>query len=296
MSLLNRPSDGLLSVFIALRRALFAYGPMPAQRLVDLCAPKTVVGEKPEKARQTLNRWTQLGAFVNDGEKVRLAPELTRFGADDLDALRAAVLRIVLSEKCNPQLGSDDSDDSGNELSLASDLTRAAAWTLMQDVYTTEATWTVIEALHNSQRVGPTLFTNGERWTALAEWASFLGLFMRADARVWFVPAFAVRTVLSTVFDGAPSLHQQPFFERLAEQLPVVDGGRYRLLVERSLSGPFRLPLPTQISCSLSAALLQLEAGGVLRMESRSDASSRVLTGRNGTELRTFSHVRLETP
>ena len=70
MSILNRPSDGLLSVLLALRRAVLAYGPRPDSELIELVAPSSVVTEgKPDLARKTLNRWKQLGFFDDVDER-----------------------------------------------------------------------------------------------------------------------------------------------------------------------------------------------------------------------------------
>jgi hypothetical protein len=73
----------------------------------------------------------------------------------------------------------------------------------------------------------------------------------------------------------------------------VLDGGTYRTAVERQIPRPWRTPRPHEISPSLSLAMLTLEAEGCFHMELRSDASSSVLTGRGGRELRTVSHIVL---
>lgn len=46
MSILNRASDGLSSVLVALWRALLAYGPMPEGDLLGLCAPPSAVSDR----------------------------------------------------------------------------------------------------------------------------------------------------------------------------------------------------------------------------------------------------------
>ena len=67
MSILNRPSDGLLSVLLALHRGVLAYGPQSEAALLDLVAPSTVVPDgKPDMARKSLTRWTQLGFFSSE--------------------------------------------------------------------------------------------------------------------------------------------------------------------------------------------------------------------------------------
>ncbi len=291
MSILNRPTDGLLSVLIALRRAILVYGPLPVDRLLALCAPKTIVGlnPKPYQGRQTLHRWTQLGLFIESDGVVRVAPSAATVGLDDVDGLRALMLEVVLSERNNPQLRLD-ALEHGDDPSLAGDFTRALCWTLAQDVYVFEPTHLGVEALQAAQRVKPTPFVNDTRWQGFVEWAGFLG-FMWSTPRPMINPAAAIRWVLPSLFGAQPTLTQDQFLGRLAARLPVLDGGSYRELVERSIGAAPRTPKENDLSISLSAALLQLEASGALRLEARSDAPTRTMTGRRGIELRSFSHV-----
>lgn len=292
MSILNRPSDGLLSVLLALRRALIAYGPQTEARLLELCAPPSVVPDgKPDMARKTLTRWKQLGFFRDVDGHVQLHPNVARIGADDIAGVRAAVLRLVLASENNPALTTDSGED--HEGSKASDCTRAAAWVLGQDPYSFPANYKGgVESLQATQGVDPRPFTNDTRWAGFAEWAVFLGIGWNA-AKVGLVldPAFAVRVVLHEVLDGATELPQDIFFARLAQALPVVDGGRYRTAAESQITRPWHPSGHNQVSPCLSAALLSLEARGDLRIEARSDAPQRVLLGREGRELRPISHV-----
>lgn len=292
MSILNRPSDGLLSVLLALRRALIAYGPQTEARLLELCAPPSVAPEgKPDMARKTLTRWKQLGFFRDVDGHVQLHPDVARIGADDIPGVRAAVLRLVLASENNPALTTDSGED--HEGSMASDYSRAAAWALAQDPYSFPAKYKGgVESLQATQGVEPRPFANDTRWAGFAEWAVFLGIGWNA-AKVGIVldPAFAIRVVLDEVFGGATDLAQDVFFVRLAEALPVIDAGRYRIAVESQVARPW-LPLrPNHVSPCLSVALLNLEARGSIRIEARSDAPQRLLLGRGGRELRPISHV-----
>ena len=97
MSILNRPSDGLLSVLIALRSGLLAYGPKPETELLELVAPVSVVADgKPDMAKKTLTRWKQLGFFQEMRGAVVLSPSIASIAADDTDGLRSSILRLVL--------------------------------------------------------------------------------------------------------------------------------------------------------------------------------------------------------
>lgn len=292
MSILNRPSDGLLSVLLALRNALLAYGTQPEGALLELVAPSSVVPDgKPDMARKTLTRWAQLGFFAEAGGLVKLADAVAPIPATDLDGLRAAILQLVLAPDNNSGLLVDESDD--HEGTKASDCTRALAWVLAQDPYTFPTAYKDgVELLQNAQGVQPNAFTNDTRWAGFAEWAVFLGAAWMSKVGLVPCPAFAVRSVLADVFSSRDELSQVDFFARLSLSLPIVDGGRYRVIVEAQTARPWRTQPPNEISPSLSGALLTLEAQGALRLELHSDAPTRVLLGRAGREIHPISHVK----
>lgn len=291
MSILNRPSDGLLSVLLALHRGILAYGPQSEGALLDLIAPSSVVPEgKPDMARKTLTRWKQLGFFLTDAQgAITLSPTIAAVGPNERDRLRSAILRLLLAPENNPAFSlTSDEDQEG---SRASDATRAFAWVLAQDPYTFPSRYPDVERLRSGQGVEPTPFVNDTRWGGFSEWAAFLGVAI-TNAKVGLVPnpSFAVRTALDEVFGSVDELAQADFFTRLARALPVIDGGQYRAAVEAQTPRPWRTYRANEVSLSLSAALLTLEASRVLRLEMRSDAPTRVLLGRAGRELRSISH------
>ena len=293
MSILNRPSDGLLSVLLALRRAVLAYGPRPDSELIELVAPSSVVPggkPKPDLAKKTLNRWKQLGFFNDVGGVIHLSSAIAGIAPDDLPSVRAAVLRLVLANENNPAFMQDNDED--HEGSKASDCTRAIAWALAQDPYDFPASYKGgVESLQDEQGVRPRPFRNDTRWAGFSEWATFLGIGWKTTT-ISFVPdpAFAVRCTLDEVFRGVGELPQADFFSALAGSLPIVDDGRYRVSIESQIAHRWRDQLATEVSPSLSAALFTLEANDELRLETRSDALQRMLLGRGGRELRPVSH------
>src|SRR5688500_6763867 len=132
MSILNRASDGLLSVLLCLRNALIAYGPQQEDNVLSLTAPRTLFpAGRSEKARQTLTRWTQLGFFVERNGTLTLSESIAEIEVNALDDLRTAILRLLMMPENNPGFATDGVDD---DKSLASDCTRALAWMLAQDV------------------------------------------------------------------------------------------------------------------------------------------------------------------
>jgi hypothetical protein len=240
-------------------------------------------------AKHTLTRWTQLGFFSESDGKISLSDAVSTLPVEDLDGLRAAVLRLVLLPDNNAELLSGEAGDS--ERSRAVDCTRALAWSLAQDPYTFPSSYDEGEDLQNHQGITPKLFVNSTRWNGFLEWAVFIGAAWRTSRTVVPCPAFAVGSVLGEVFQGSTELSEQEFFWRLPTILPVLDGGTYRTTVEGQTTQPWRKLLDHEVSPSLSAALLTIEHAGALRLEARSDAPTRRLLGPGGVESRSVSHV-----
>jgi hypothetical protein len=289
MTLLNRPSDGLLSVLISLRNALLAFGPQTEPKLLALGAPSTVVPDgRPDMARKTLVRWIQLGFFVREGQKISLASEVHPIERDDIDQLRALVLRLLLRPDNNPAFASDSTDD---DKSLASDWTRAAAWILAQDPYELPAGFSGIERLQSWHGISPEPLVNDTRWSGFVEWARFAGIgYSTHNSSFVLNPAFAVRTALGSIFQDARELSHTEFVRRLQVAVPVLDGGTYRVTVERQIARNWEPVLAHQLSPSLSVALLTVEATREVRLEQRSDAPQCTLIGRQGNPIRQVSH------
>jgi hypothetical protein len=245
-------------------------------------------------ARKTITRWKQLGFFREVDGQLELHTDIAAVELNDLDGLRAAIVRLVLAPENNPVL-TDSADD--NENSKASDYAYAAAWALMQDPYSFPAKYRGgVETLQASQGVDPPPFSNDTRWAGFAEWAVFLGVGWSAP-KIGLVlnPAFAVRVALTYVFADASELAQDFFLTRLADAVPIIDGGRYQLAVKSQTARPWQVERTNHISPCLSAAMMTLEAQGDLRLEFRSDAPQRMLLGRGGRDLRPVSHIiRLE--
>ena len=66
MSILNRPSDGLVSVLVSLVRTSIAIGNASREKLLDIASPVSLNDGQNDQdmAKKTLNRWLELGLFV----------------------------------------------------------------------------------------------------------------------------------------------------------------------------------------------------------------------------------------
>jgi hypothetical protein len=292
MTVLNRPSDGLASVLLALHRAIVSFGPKSESDLIALIAPQAMLSDaKPDMARRTLTRWLQLGFFAGGkSEPIRLSEELDGLNPADPQAVRTAILRLVFSRRNNSTLLSAETEDEA-EFSGASDLTRALAWMLIQDPFNFPNTLEEAESLQSKQGIHPKPFINNTRWNGFEEWSVFLGMAIVAGARLTPNPALALSCFVDEIASGRSELPQAEFLEGVSVLVPVLDGGYLRRTVEEEIKNPWSTMAPTDISPSLSMALLTLEAQQVLRLEMRSDAPSRTLLGSQSRAFRSFSHV-----
>lgn len=280
MSLLNLTNDGLPNVLAVLYEAVArAKSPMSRDDLLELVAPRGVAHEDGKMARQTLNRWTELGLFEIDDTRIALASTLTSDKRDDLgmsSSVRRACRRCALSEANNEDLWA-------TEQAKAADLTRSLAWLLAQDVYRT--TFGAVEELELKQIADPQvrLMRNDTRRNGLQFWAHFLG-FVRQPGGGDIDPTVAIRDTLPEFIAPGEDMPARLFVEKLAEALPVLDGGRWRIAVESRLESQ---ALPSmaegQLSTSLSRALIALMMEEELAFENRADVGrSIVFTGRDG--------------
>lgn len=295
MTVLNVASDGYFNVLIALFNALAKSGPMPKERLLNLCS----AGPDSDfsRLRQTLTRWTQFGLFSERGEEIEIASrrpgsEKSKIFVDGSEAqeLPWVVRRVVFREENNANFW----ESTG---ALCADLTRGLAFLLAQDIYAVGLTGLAsVQELEGNQfsEAAGRILQNDVRWNGLRSWGRFLGFFWDGES-LMIDPTAALRADLPLVFGDSEVLSAGEFTTRVAEVLPVLDGGRYRLMVEQALNRRYWHPAAREdfLSTSLSRALYRLWRGEILSFETKADArDSRVLQGVNAKELLRFTHIR----
>lgn len=281
MSLLNLPSDGLPNVLVVLYSTVaLARSPLTTDEVLERVAPTAMVTE-PRMARVTLNRWTELGLFRLDdaGERVVLATAPETEMKSDMDIIRAARIAArlcALSEANNPDLWARES-------ARAADLTRSLAWLLAQDVYRLRFSDAQSLELRQIANDGLRLMQNDTRKNGLQFWGHFLG-FVRQPGGGDVDPTDAVRETLPACIAAGEEMPATEFVERLAQRLPVLDGGVYRVAVEAQLERDALPPLQHgQLSTSLSRAMFSLMFDQTLQFENKADVGhSVVFTGRDG--------------
>jgi hypothetical protein len=292
VSVLNRPSDGSAPALLVLWRALRALGPTPRDRLLALCAPESV---GVDTARKTLTRWTQIGLFIGEENKLRLAAPFDTLELEsegDHRRFRAEVRRLALSVGSN-------ADFLRPEPGGTADLTFALAWLLSTDVNADHLRslgdiQTFEEAQVSPIGAGDNKYAlqNDTRWGGFRDWAAFLGFGWNISP-FQLDPTEAVEDELQDAFAGRSELSIESFVAQIAARLPVLDPGEYSVRARERATDGWRPIKRHEVSPALTRAMLRLEDAGRIALESRSDADSRQLLGVAFAGIRSVSHVQL---
>jgi len=298
MSLLNRPSDGFHSNLVVIYKLLLLEKKLSREEIKAFCSPPTAIDSNYlGDTIKSLNRWTQLGLFVEADGKVSINPSVPKKDLK-IERLSNVARGFVLKGENNEKL-------FDKEGSLSADFTRMQAWSLMQDVWEYDQTSDVEVNLRlNKQTQDNSIFQqNDTRWSGFKAWSQFLGFAWSPPfpkAKIEPDPTEAIRDALPAVFNKEDTLDAPAAIKSLAEHLPVLDGGRYRKMVEDLLGESegeysWRPPPLGQLSTSLSRALIRLREDGMLQFEDRDDSEHRLsLTGRGRKVIATVTHISLK--
>ena len=186
MGILNRTSDGLASVLVAIYQTLTSDGAMKRELLLEQLAPFPLCENKKNLTSPTLRRWTQFGLFEeNEKGVVSIADGYRRpKSADDtLDWVRGVARELVLQRPANEDL-------LESEPSFGADFTRALSWSLAQDAFDFPGGPydSGISGLEKAQvHEKPGVFQNNTRWDGFRDWACF--------PRLWVVGSWWSRRV-----------------------------------------------------------------------------------------------------
>ena len=292
MSLLNNTSDGYPNTVVALFRALWVLGPVGTEELEKHCS----AFEGDERLHQSLFRWSQLGLFQISKSKMVSFGKIVSEQIDDNTDVEKATIKLPRVLRKLAFLPENNENFWGAEDSTAADLVRGLSWLLAQNMSEIDlGSFQKVQPLEIAQMPSDKVVVqNDVRWTTLRAWATYLGFINRVGLTNIIDPYDAVFEELVDIFDAEIELDILSFVSLLANNLPVLDQGRYRLEIEGFLD-PGRWnkpPSSSHCSSSLSLALMRLHEGNKINLVKRSDTSS-ILTlhGFRGEELEQFTHV-----
>lgn len=286
MAILNLPSNGQPSVLIALWRTLSAVGPIEADRLLDLCAPKPLRDLDTQKqASRTLHTWIDLGLFCSEDDSVHVARGFATTCTDPaqdplLWEMRTAALDIAMLPENNEDVGNPTEEGARG----VADFSYAICWMLSQDPHQ-NWNYNLADSRQGAwiQHEGRRPIQNNTRWSPLVDWACFFGLgwTVGLPSEPFFVdPTEAIRRRLKRIFGENVVLPQSDFVARLTEELPILHTGSYRKAAERHFPEENRVG-ESEFSVALSHALLTLESTGEIELRNDPDAGlSRKLSSR----------------
>ena len=127
------------------------------------------------------------------------------------------------------------------------------------------------------------------RWNGFVDWAVFLGMGWTASGGLLVDTTEALRTPIGQMFDPGVETASKDFVQRLAEGMPVLDGGSFRGTCIESFPDRYARD-PDTVSASLSHAIKRLELMNVLKLVHHDDSPSAIIL----TPIRrSVTHIRL---
>lgn len=304
MALLN-PPELLPSIARYIYRYLLSRSKLTDTRanLIGALAPPTLLHPTEPHAdpgslevEKTVGLCQQLGLVAADGDNITLSPDLPAEARNPKKA-DAGFITLLRQLVLHPD---QNTADWGSQEGTR-DFTNAIAWYLMQDPTNFPGTWDAHKGRHGAATsqgndFGPGAkwpIVNDQRWRPFARWSGYLGFTwshsLGGTSAVVPDPTEAIRAHLPALLEAGGELRAADFRDRLAQELPVVDGGTYRRFVQEQLpQGPDRDP--DLLSASLSFALLRLEDEDQLQLFDRAD-TDKVRLDAAVAESRVISHI-----
>lgn len=296
MSILNQTNDGLFNVLIVLAKCLVFFGPIKKDKLLALCAPASITDQ--DMANKTLRRWTQIGLFQEYEAEIRFSDELpNKFTRRSFtpDELADSIRHLIYAPRNNERFWE-------KEKSQSADMCRLTAWMLAQDVHQFRpSNFQQADDLYVKQ-INMTgverQFTNSTRWNGFTSWGTFLGFggyeTGRSSGEFIIDPTSAITKQVIQLLPRKKEFPVNEFMAKLADLVPVIDGGVYRREVEDKIrEAEWKSTGVSDISTSLSRALLRLRSQGLIRLEKRSDSDAQLrLIGRGGRVVQGVTHVQ----
>lgn len=246
-----------------------------------------------KKLKETLNFWSDLGLWERSENKIRAKDA----NASELN-LPARLCECVFDKKV------DVIDGNGIE-----PLIRSMALFLSLGQYTlvgnkhfksTDISSIASKYFPSVSENQTRLSINNSDSPVLSAYGLFLGFFEKLDKSHFTIdPTRLLKPFIQKVLsrDNARDwLSINEFLIALREEIPVVDGGEYRITVEKLIENKqseWTKPQSHQISASLSIALHRLKVDRTIKLDNKSDSESVMDMVLPGNTVEPISHIKL---
>lgn len=275
MSMVNNAHPGSSLVLLNLiDRALVRKGkPISRVDVLETLRPEFL--PKSENAQKrfewNLDFWLKEGLWLQDGTDAISVPE----GATDRNLAHRVLRLIVDNSKKN-------TDQELLDHKRVEPFFRAMTCLLVQQSYTFMGGEVVLPGTNGNAQEAVNRWLPGERGLNLTnelpiflQYGDFFGFLEPFGAGYIVDPTRAIEPFLESLFTVEKRLPVRVFIERLAEQIPLLDGGRFRCLLEPLMQELGWHPREAHcVSPALSHALVRLESSFRLRYEKASDDTS----------------------
>lgn len=269
MSIVNNASAGSsLSLLHLIDRVLLRKGkPVSRTEILELLRPEFLPKSDGAKRRfeENLKFWIKEGIWAEDESGITTVPE----DATEKNLAHRILTLIVRNSK-------DTTDSSILDGTRVEPFFRAMTCLLAQQAYTFMG-GDVLEPGKYEEAVNKWLpggrglnLTN--ELTVFLQYGKFLGFLEPFGVGYIVDPTRAIEPNLKSVFGGESKLLLKTFIDKLAELVPLLDGGRFRILLEPLMQDLGWHPREvSQVSPALSHALVRLESSFQLRFDKASD-------------------------
>jgi len=302
MGILNNTNEGHCELISAIIK-LIADKPMDLNKITLLLNPEKAHLNPNNKTRGTITTWTKLGLFEQNEDLIGLSPNAKLFlnkvnNLEFENKISYLVRRTLFSLKEN-ETDTIWSNESAN------DFYRALSWMLIQNPFSfCDFSYDTCDRLYKEQQSikdeSREIIQGQVRLRGFLPYARFLGFFSGTSVGGtksfdFIDPTKAIQQDLDLVIKPDEEIELEEFLQKLSTELPVFDGGKYRIQVEKILDKKFFTPLESRtVSPSLSLALKRLEQIGVVRLISRGDAQSsfNLTMGTKLNKVLQYSHIK----
>jgi hypothetical protein len=284
----NAHGGSQFEVFTVIRSVLESNQrkPMTEETIVSWCRPEALASgdSARDKVVKEINAWKDLGLLCEIEEGLTLNEN---YFPNSSVLTSTAARRCLFSVENNQDLDTRDQ--------RAADLTKLVCMVLSLDVYRypeirSNNLVEIVDRFLSDFRI------NGNETPVVPSYIHWLGFASRIGNGTYTIdPTVAIKEELlatDCLIEQNTQLPIESFLQQLANLIPVLDGGDYRIHTEQRMNSlNWSKPTDNELSTSLSRALLRLHHSSTIKLQKLSDAGLRNLKGSNNKVLMAVTHV-----